>query len=80
MKARIITTITTLVDLKTFASEHDVNIEDEDGVTTAAGSDFTMAAVLSAVRTTEAAILEQNPRLRNIDAEAITDEEERDGA
>lgn len=60
MRAKIVTTITTLLDLDTFASEHEVHISDEDALSEVS-RDLVAAAVISGLRTANNALREQFP-------------------
>lgn len=60
MKARIVTTITTLMDLDTLTPEHSVDISDEDGLSEVS-RDVLGALLIGALRATEKAVREQFP-------------------
>lgn len=62
MRAKVITTITTEVDLDTFKPEHHVDIQDCDALS-AVSPDVLGAVLLGAMKATTHSLREQFPRL-----------------
>lgn len=67
MKMKIVTTITSLVDIDTMQPEHSVDINDEDGLSEVS-AEVAYAVVIGGLRATENGIIKKFPRLARKDA------------
>lgn len=72
---RVVTTITTIWDVDDMTSEHSVEVTDEDGVSEVS-RDVLGTLLISALRSTHQAIIEQFPRAG--EAERRHDEKQKD--
>ena len=75
LKAVVVTTITTTVDLDTFEKDVSVEVDDQSGLVEVS-QDLLYATVLAGVHAAEGAVYDASPRLRRLYQE---DEEENDG-
>lgn len=62
MRMKVVTTITSLVDINTMTPSHEVHIEDEDGLSEVSG-DVLGAIVVGALRAAERAVVQAYPRV-----------------
>jgi CO/xanthine dehydrogenase FAD-binding subunit len=74
MKAQVVTTITSLVDIETFETSHSVDINDQDGLSEVS-REVMGALLIGALRSTETAVRRQFPQQEDRPASPITDDE-----
>ena len=70
MRVKVITTITSEVNLDSFETEHSVQIDDVDGISSIS-SDILYGLILGGLNSTRGAILSEQPHLRGRQAAQI---------